>query len=88
MPNSSPNTSGLNPQAARKGRLKQGTIQLTVDEWAFLDRWVEQAKAARVIHGRIGRADVIRGLLVALSHKEKGLRIDLRKYAIGKTPKQ
>lgn len=85
MANLAPNTSGLDPQAARKGELKQGTIQLTTEEWAALDKWVQTAKNSKFSYftGRIGRADVVRGLLLALELHSLGHKVPIERLAIG-----
>lgn len=80
------NTSGLFPQAAKKsGKLEQKTIQLPHEAWAKIDRLVQMAKSdPRCTYpGRIGRGDIIRGLLKAADLLSIGVAIDGELIAAG-----
>ena len=85
MANPNPDTSNLRPDAASKGELRQSSIQLPPESWEYLDSLVEQAKSdSRCIYtGRIGRGDIINGLILAAQLSAEGLSVPVELIAIG-----
>ena len=77
--------SNLRPDAAAKGELRQSSIQLPPDVWAYLDSLVERGKADErcTFTGRIGRGDVIGGLVLAAQISAEGLAIPVEAIACG-----
>jgi len=77
--------SNLRSDAAAKGELRQSSIQLSPKVWEYLDSLVNQAKIDQrcTYSGRIGRGDIVGGLVLAAQISADGLSIPLEAIACG-----
>lgn len=73
------------PSGAAKGILRQTSLQLPPDVWDYLDKLVEIAKNDDrcTFTGRIGRGDVIGGLVLAAQINSEGMYIPMELIACG-----